>query len=320
VEAALLAVAALFAVLNGVNDGGTLVAMGLKVPALRPLAALLVLTAAVVTAPVVLGTAVATTLAERLVAFEGDTGQVALLAAIVAAVGVVAVLAQLSLPTSLTLALVGGITGAGWASGLPMSWTTVGFVLVMAAVAPAAGGVLAFWLTRLGRRLSAPAAYRKVRRAHVVAFGLQCLAYGANDGQKMLAVFAVAAGAASVTAVPLLLGVIGLLFLAGSILGLRRLSGTVATGLVPTRPASIVVAELASGTAVLASAGLGAPVSMTQAVAGGLVGTGVSEAYRRVRWKMALQVATAWALTLPTAFAVAAVTGAAATALASARG
>lgn len=305
-EAALLAVAALFAVLNGVNDGGTLVAMGLKVPALRPVVALVILAGAVAVAPAVLGTAVATTLAARLVTFEGPTGQLALLTAIVSAVGVVAILARLALPTSLTLALVGGITGGGWASGLPTSWTVVAFVLVMAAVAPAAGGVVAFWLTRLVQRLSAPAANRKVRRTHAVAFGLQCLAYGANDGQKMLAVFLVAAGTTAAAPSLPLLSVIGLLFLVGSVIGVRRFSGTVASGLVPLRSAGAVVAELSSAAAVLASAGLGAPVSMTQAIAGAIVGTGVSETYRRVRWKMALQVVMAWVLTLPTAFLVAA--------------
>lgn len=53
-----------------------------------------------------------------------------------AAVGVVAVLSRLGIPTSLTLALVGGLTGAGLGFGLPVLWSSVWFVLAMAAIAP----------------------------------------------------------------------------------------------------------------------------------------------------------------------------------------
>lgn len=310
-EIALVGVAAVFALLSGVNDGGTIVAMGLKISSLRLVVAIVILTAAVVAAPLLLGTGVATTLAGRLVSFQGRSGQAALLAAIVSAVGVVAMFARLSLPTSLTLALVGGITGAGWVTNLTTSWRTIAFVLLMSAVAPSAGAVLAWLLFRVACHLSAPrGAYRKVRLAHQVAFGLLCLAYGANDGQKMLAVFLAGAGATSGQPPPLsLLAAIGMLFLMGALTGVRRFSDTLAKGMVAMRPTNGVAAEFSAAVVVLLSAGVGAPVSMTQAVAGGLVGTGISEGYRRVRWKTTLHIAMAWALTLPAAFGAAAAVG-----------
>jgi inorganic phosphate transporter, PiT family len=47
----LLAAAGAFAVLNGFNDGGTVLAMGLKIPALRLGPAVLLLAGSVVAAP-----------------------------------------------------------------------------------------------------------------------------------------------------------------------------------------------------------------------------------------------------------------------------
>ena len=82
-----------------------------------------------------LTTAVAMTLSERLVDFEGDTGRIALLIAVTAAVVVIAVLGRLGLPTSLTLAIMGAIAGAGWGSGLRIAWATLGIVLALAAIA-----------------------------------------------------------------------------------------------------------------------------------------------------------------------------------------
>jgi inorganic phosphate transporter, PiT family len=307
-EAVLLVAAGLFAVLNGANDGGTLVAMGLKIPSAKPLAALLLLSAAVGATPILLGTAVATTLAERLVSFEGSSGQLGLLVAIAVATAVVVALTRLSLPTSLTLSLVGAMTGAGWASGLAVSWTVLAFVLALAAAAPLVGAALAFALSRVALRISAPGgAHRKVRRLHQLAFTMQCVAYGANDGQKMLAVFLVAFGTIGQPPSMAVLFIIGVLFMFGAAIGVRRFSGTLATGVLPARPLNFVAAELSAASSVLGSAALGAPVSMTQAVTGGLIGSGINEGYRRIRWKTALHIVIAWGVTLPTAAVVAAI-------------
>jgi inorganic phosphate transporter, PiT family len=302
VDVAVVAAAAAFAVLNGVNDGGTLVAMGLKMPSVKLGTGLLLLAGSVVAVPLLLGTAVAVTLADRLVSFEGETGRVAILVAVLSAMGVVAWLAHRSLPTSLTLALVGGLTGAGLGSGLPIAWGWLAFVLAMAAIAPALGAALGYALSRMALRMSRPGgASAAVQGAHRFAFAGQCVAYGANDGQKMLAVFMIATATQTSRPPVLTILAIGLLFLLGSMLGVRRFSGTLATGILPARPINTVAAEMSSAMAVLASAGAGAPVSMTQAVAGGLVGSGISDGYRRIRWRTASQIAVAWALTLPMA-------------------
>jgi len=126
--------AAAFTMLNGANDGGTLVAVGLTVRGISPIVAVVGLALAVAIVPVLIGTRVATTLTSRLVSLDGDAGRLALLTAVVSAVVVTAGLSWRGLPTSLTLALVGGIAGVGWGYALPVSWPFIGLVLLLAAV------------------------------------------------------------------------------------------------------------------------------------------------------------------------------------------
>jgi inorganic phosphate transporter, PiT family len=299
----LMLIAGGFALVNGINDGGVLIANSLKVPSLRVVPAALGLTLAVAVVPLVLGTRVADTLGHRLVDLEGTGGHRALAAAVTAAVVVVLLLARLGLPTSLTLATIGGITGSGLGGGRAVSWAVVLTVLVLAAIAPLVGAGLAFGATRVARRVTSPVAVGwMLSHAHRAAFSWQCVAYGANDGQKMLAVATIALGATGQTFPPgmVLLG-LGAFFLLGTGLGVRRMAGTMGAGVLATRPTHVVTAEVAAGAAVLGTGFLGTPVSMTQAVTGALVGGGVSEGPRRVRWQLVARIGAAWMFTLPAA-------------------
>ena len=304
---ALLVLAAFYAVVNGMNDGGTLVANGLKIQSIRLVPAIWLVTISVAVVPLFLGTRVAETFALGLADLEGPQGQRALAVAVVAAMLVVLVLARLGLPTSLTLATIGGITGAGLGAGRPVDGGTLVTVLVMAAIAPVVGAMLAYGLARIGAYLTTPQGVgRVVGTGHRVAFTLQCIAYGANDGQKVLAVLLLALGLTSVGGLQLagLLAGGAALFLLGTLVGVRRMASTIGGGVLPVRPLNAVTAEVAAGTAVLGSSFFGAPVSMTQAIAGALVGSGVSEGVRRVRWRLVLNIGVAWVVTLPAAVLV----------------
>ncbi|WP_237101010.1 inorganic phosphate transporter [Nonomuraea sp. MG754425] len=301
----------MFALFTGFNDAGAVIGLGLRVRGLRPITALLLLGLAVVAAPLAVGTAVAATLSTRLVSFEGD--QAPLLAGIAAAVLVTVVLATCRLPTSLTLALIGGVSGAGLGAGAAVDWSLVAAVLAAAAVAPFAGMLAARAVTWLVGILPArKGAGERLRRMHVAAFLATCVAYGANDGQKLLAVYAAVhavtpgLAATSVGAQALLAGC----FLAGAVLGLRRLAASIGGGLAAADTSAIVVTETSGAAVVLGTALLGAPVSMTQSLSGAMIGTGLARGTRRVRWRAVLHLGTAWLLTLPMALTCAAVAGA----------
>lgn len=306
----LIALAIAMVVATGVNDGGALLAPGLRVPALSVLGSLTILTAAVVAVPLLVTTAVADTMASAIVP-ANSAGAAALTIGFVAAVAVVVVLARASLPTSLTLAIIGGIAGAGAGLGLPLGWDSVIRVLAFGLAAPMVGALLALIGSRAWRTARSAPYAATVRRAHIAAFVAQSVAYGANDGQKMLVLFmatGIAAGdGATIPWYVYPVTVAG--FAVGALIGLPKVARSVGTGIINTRGMHAVTAESSAAAAVLGGAALGMPVSMTQAVVGGLMGAGVHESVRRVRWKVVGNIAVAWIVTLPTSFAAAALIG-----------
>jgi inorganic phosphate transporter, PiT family len=148
-EVVALVTVALFAVVNGVNDGGTIVGAGSHTLVSRPWVPVLAIVLALAAVPMLFGTRVADTLANSLVQFEGSGGQATLLAAVAATLLVVWALTTRGLPTSLTLGLVGAIAGAGLAAGLPVGWRALGIVLAIGALAPILGIAGAFVLDRV---------------------------------------------------------------------------------------------------------------------------------------------------------------------------
>lgn len=302
------AVGLVFAVLNGTNDGGALVAASLKAQGIRPLTAIAVLSVCLGVVPLVVGLRVAETLAGGLVPAEPEQQRVLLLSAVAVAVLVVGLLNLRGLPTSLTLALVGGIVGGGLGAGLPVAWGLVGVTALLGVAAPTLGGVIARFLRNVPlltsrRRFESP----RVAKGHGFSFGAQAIAYAANDGQKIYAVLG--AGAVTATAAPdlpsWLFAAVPVLFAIGAALGVRRAARTLSGGgVLRTRPRDEVAAELSSALTVLGSAAVGVPVSMTQAVAGSLIGAGMRRGTHQVRWRAAARLAMAWVLTLPASVAV----------------
>jgi PiT family inorganic phosphate transporter len=127
----------------------------------------------------------------------------------------------------------------------------------------------------------------------------------------MLAVFALAAAATpQAEGTGWRLSGIALLFAIGAVGGMYRYTGTLGTDLAPARPHDAAIAELGGSSASFAGLAVGAPLSMTQAITGGIIGSSATRGWKRVRWPRAGRLALAWTLTLPTALLVGALVGA----------
>ena len=297
-----------FVILTGANDGGALLAMGAKLPRATWHNAL-ILVLFVSMAPALLSTVVAQTFVSRLVPLDESGGTRMMLIGVGAAMAVVAVLTAIGLPTSLTLAVIGGLVGASAGSNRNVDLHVVMLVLAAGFAAPLVGAVLGATLVKLLGRWApkTAAATRTVGIVHLVAFHVQCLAYALNDGQKMLAIATVAAGVTvGHTAAWQLAAPIGVGYLIGMIVGLPKLVQSLNHSVLQVRPEHAVSAEMAAGSAVLGAAALGAPVSMTQALTGGIIGAGAgASGLSRIRWRAALRIGLAWLLTLPSAVLIA---------------
>jgi PiT family inorganic phosphate transporter len=261
------------------------------------------------------GTAVAATVV-GMIDVSGQDAGAAYTAGALAAVVFVVVATHLGLPTSASFGLVGGLVGAAFAAeGVSaISWGGidglrpygVGGALVAMLVSPfigaaagaAARGLLAVSLRRASRR-----ALRPVRAGIWVSAALVALSDGSNDGGKAMGVIAgalVADGSLRRFAVPFWARLtVALVLATGTAIGGRRLIRTVGRRLYRQRELDGLAAQSGAAFAVLGAAWAGAPVSTSSVVTAAVVGVGLEQRSRHVRWPLVGRTVTAWLLTVP---------------------
>ncbi|MHB8287761.1 MAG: inorganic phosphate transporter [Acidimicrobiales bacterium] len=307
----LLLVALGYALLNGANNGSTIVAIATSSTTLLPATAIAFLAAGLAFGPLVLGTLVARTIANRLVNATGFTGELTFLVGIVAAVLVIGLLAWRKLPSSLTLATIGGLAGSALAGGLRVSWTISLLAVALAITVPLVTGLVAFVaskflpvvLTIAGRH---GLDRRKLRWFRNASFALQALAYATNDGQRMIAVMLVALGTGSQRN-PLnfeVLAAIAAAFALGAVIGTGRMARGAPAQIAPGSTFERSLASVIASLAAFSSSALGIPVSMTQTTSAALVGAHTTSGKHRVRWEETTKLLSAWVLTLPASAAL----------------
>lgn len=136
-------------------------------------------------------------------------------------------------------------------------------------------------------------------RLHWLSAGLVSFARGVNDTPKIVALAVMTAplwhGGASFVAV-------GLVIVAGGLLGARRVAETMSNKITPMNPGQGFTANLITSGLVLAASPLGLPLSTTHVSCGALFGIGAVT--RQARWKTIAGILLAWIVTLPLAAAL----------------
>lgn len=294
--------AVVFALLVGRNDGAPLVALALRSLHRRTWWPTVILVAATVLVPAAGYDAVARTLADMFTASAGTAGA-GLAVLLLATIATLLISTATGIPTSITLALVGASAGAQMAHGAPGGADRVVRILVLAAAGPVVAYLLALALTRLLTLFRGPQLERMVRWQQITGFMAAAIAYGANDGQKILAVLSVllGAGVARPAADPGIIGLTIACFSAGTMLGLRRSANGLRRGVLHPKPYQVASTLWAAASAVLTGSALAAPMSMSQSVTGGLIGSAPPREWRRIRWERSRPVFLAWLWTLPVA-------------------
>ena len=315
--AGIVAIALAFDFTNGFHDASTAVATSVSTRALTPRIAL-GLAAVMNFAGALLGTGVAVTVASGIIAVPpGAPGLLVVAAALVGAIAWNLATWRLGLPSSSTHALIGGLVGAGLASGAAVKWpTVVESVLVPLVLAPVVGFVVSFavmaailWAFR--RRRPAPVMHG-FRVAQAVSASAMALGHGLQDAQKTMGVIVlalVAGGAQHDFSVPVwvVLAVAGVLA-AGTWAGGWRIIRTLGRRIVHLDPPRGFAAE-GTAAAVLYVTALvfAAPVSTTHTITSTVIGAGSAGRRRSaVRWGVGGSIGAAWLLTLPGAACAAA--------------
>jgi inorganic phosphate transporter, PiT family len=320
-----LAVAAIlaFALTNGFHDAANAIATLVATRGARPGPAIVLAAVCNLVGPLLLGAAVADTIAGIVDVTPAQT-VVVVGAALTAAVTWNLVTWWRGLPSSSSHALVGGLVGAAIveAGAGAVNWGGLGGghptgvigALVALAVSPLLGFGAAWAMERAvrrGLRRVTTRANRPVLRAQWVTSGWLALSHGANDAQKavgVLAVLLLANGTTQSLSAPVwaTMTCAGALTL-GTALGGWRIVKTIGRRIFRIRPVDGLVSQASSAAVILAASLVGAPASTTQVVSSSVVGIGVGRRrYRHVGWGVVRSILLAWVTTFPAAAVLAA--------------
>jgi PiT family inorganic phosphate transporter len=312
VESALLVgavtLALAFAWTNGFHDASNAVATSLATGALTPRVALAM--AAVLNGiGSLLGIGLVVLVGRQLVeAPVHQPGLGLVLAALIAAIGWNLLTWSVGMPSSSSHALIGGLAGAGLAAGVRVDWGTMLSRVVVPMVASPVAGFVGAWLLTAGllvvfRSARHAAAVRGFRLAQVVSASAMSVGHGLQDGQKTMGVIVLALAAAGVgpadESVPIWVRLATAVALAlGTAAGGWRIVRTLARRVAPIDPVTGFAAEsVAAGVLYLTAGVLSLPVSSTHAVTAAILGAGSTRGGRRIHWRTARLILSAWVAT-----------------------
>ena len=305
-----------FAFTNGVHDAANAIATLVATRAARPGSAVLLAAVANIVGPLLLGSAVADTVA-GIVTVPNDEVIAVLGAALTGAVVWNCITWARGLPSSSGHALLGGLVGAAIAEGGTSVVNWGGFdgimpvgvigVAVVLTIAPVLGFVAGLLVDRGARRAARRATRRvrgPVRGGQWVMSGSLALFHGANDAQKavgLVALLLVAGGElqqfTSPTWVELACGVA---LTMGTAIGGWPIVKTLGRRITLIRPVDALASQTGSSAVLLGATLIGAPVSTTQIVASSVVGVGGGRRrWRHVRWRVVRAMLLAWVITVP---------------------
>jgi PiT family inorganic phosphate transporter len=307
-----------FALTNGFNDAANAIATLVATRGARPAQAVALAAVFNVLGALVVGTAVAGTVAGIVTVIPSRA--VAVIGSGVLAAVIWNVLAwSRGLPSSSGHSLVGGLVGAGLAQaglhavnwGGLRGWRPDGVlgVLIALAVSPLLGFLVGLALSRTDQRLlrrATRAVEAPIRAGQWLMSAALAFSHGANDAQKSMGVIAallVATGHLHRFSVPLWVTLAcGVALTAGTAMGGWRIVRTIGRRIFHLAPIDALASQTASAAVILSASLLGAPVSTTHVVASSVVGVGGGRRrWRHVRWTVVRSMGLAWLLTLPVA-------------------
>ncbi len=302
-----LALALSNAFLAGFHGSAAVVATVISSRALTPRVALLCAAGAAWVGPFILGTAVADTISRQLIAPPALTLEV-LVCGLASAACWIALTWLLGIPCSASQATIGGLLGASITIAGFSSVQSLGLIKTLLGlfVSPPLGLLGGLWMMRAMLSLfqsATPRINEVFRKMQLVTTLGLAVTVGSNDAQKYMGLIALALLLGGQTAdYHISIWVIlasGTAFALGMLSGGYRLIRTLGARIIKVRPVHSLSAQTASGLVVLVASLIGLPVSTTQVISTAVFGVGSAERLSKVRWQIAREMLTAWALTLP---------------------
>ena len=300
------------AYINGMHDGGTIAATTVTARILPPRQAVILCAAASFAGALILGEAVARTMAYQLVDFscipENDI-LLFLLATFIGSIIWNMVTWFLKLPSSASHCLIGSLVGCTLVSLGPdgVFWDSILLKVILAMfLSPLVGFVLGYLLMLAEKRLlkHATMAWKPwIRRLELLSTVLLALSYGSNEAQKIAGLLFLTGTIGSelplLSSIPVILA--GAALALGTATGGYNMMSTVGRRIVKINMDRAMSSQLASVLVVEFANITGLPISFTQVVTGSVMGVGTESRPRSVNWGIILRILSSWFLTLPVA-------------------
>ena len=310
----LVCIALGFDYVNGFHDAANIVATLIASGAATPRVAIPLVALCHFIGPLLIGTAVATTIGTGIVSPESITIPV-IITALLAAIIWNLITWYFGLPSSSSHALVGGMVGAVWVA-VGFSYIHIaGLVKILgflfgSLLVGTLSGYMAMMAVRFFARGASPKAnvfFKNIQIPVAIALGLS---HGSNDAQKTMGIITMALvilGFQQEFVVPLWVVLACSSAIAiGTATGGWRIIRTVGRGIFRVRPVHAFTAQSCSAVIIFVSSLMGGPVSTTNVVSSTIMGVGSAERISAVRWGMARNIILAWVVTLPIVAALAA--------------
>lgn len=300
---------------NGWTDAPNAIATVISTRVLNPKAAVVLGAILNFAGIFLMGTAVATTMANFIDITNTSEALVTLGAAQLSIVLWSLSAWKFGIPTSESHALIAGLMGAGISlNGIKaFQWGPVQKVLIGLFISTVVGFGFALLFTKLVEIFCKNVSRRKADRffsiGQIVSASLMAFSHGAQDGQKFIGVLylalvvggvyaAVPAGAA--ITVPIWIMILSAVVMAtGTSIGGYRIIKKMGLEMVNIKKYQGFSAEIVASGSMLVATLFGIPLSTTNTIGTALMGAGAARGIDKVNWGIAREMFTAWILTFP---------------------
>ena len=250
-----------------------------------------------------------------------------ILSALIGAAIWVAVCTRNGMPISTSHALIGGIIGAAWfVNGSDvLHLKPIVLTLVFIVLSPLIGLFLGFFLECFFLKIFKNRPRKKVDKLFKVlqhfSTAAFCIGHGSNDAPKTMGIIAVLMASVFTTQgvspetkefignfydssqgfhIPDILAVVCYIIMSlGILIGGKNVIKTMGGGLAKITPIRGFSAEFAGATTLIATSFMGIPVSTTHTITGGVIGVGLTDGMKSVKWVTAKRIVLSWILTIP---------------------
>ena len=301
--------ALVFDFINGFHDTANSIATAISTNALKPRQAI-ILASIMNFIGAMTFTGVAKTISSDIVdPFTLPNGTVVILAALLAAITWNIITWYYGIPSSSSHAIIGAIAGASIVAAGVEALNYNGFISILKALfySPIIAfifGYLLFSLFKLiFQDLNLSKTNQRFRIFQIFTAAAQAYGHGMNDAQKTMGIITMALmanGTLTTNEIPFWVQLTSALAMGlGTSVGGWRIITTVAGNIMKIRPINGVAADLSGALIIFGASYLHIPISTTYIISSSIMGVGVSQRLKGVKWGTVQRILRTWAITLP---------------------